>query len=54
MTKNLKRYIFLFNKLQDDDLADDKRDKYEEEIDEIYYELDDDDLAYIAENELEM
>lgn len=54
MSKHLKRYVFLFKQLQDDDLDDDKRDRYEEEIDELYYELDDDDLEYIAENELEM
>lgn len=54
MTKNLKRYIFLFKHLQSEDISEEKREDYENEIDEIYYELDDDDLAYIQEHELEM
>ncbi len=54
MSKHLKRYVFLFKQLQEEDVADELRNKYEEEIDELYYELDDDDLAYISENELEM
>lgn len=54
MSKYLKRYIKIFNELQKDDISDEKRERYEEEIEEIYFELDDEDLAYIAENELEM
>lgn len=54
MSKHLKRYVFIYKKLQDDDLDDSLRDEYEEEIDELYYKLDDDDLEYITENELEM
>ena len=54
MSKHLKRYIFLFQQLETDDLDDDTRDEHENEIDEIYYELDDSDLVYIAEKELEM
>ncbi len=54
MSKHLKRYIYLFKRLIDDDLSESTRDKYEEELDSLYYKLDDDDLEYIAENELEM
>ena len=54
MSQYLKRYVFLFTKLQDNDLDDDLRNEYEDEIDEIYFNLDDDDLEYIAEKELEM
>jgi len=54
MSKHLKRYVYLFKQLQDDDISDAMRDKYEEEIDSLYYELDDDDLEYITNNELEM
>jgi hypothetical protein len=54
MTKALKRYIFLYKKLQSDKIDDDIRDDYESEIDEIYYDLDDEDIDYIVENELEI
>ena len=54
MSKYLKRYVFLFQQLQNDGLDDETRDEYENEIDEIYFSLDDDDLEYIAEKELEM
>jgi len=55
MSKQLKRYIFLYNQLQEDGgVTNELRNKYEEEIDELYYELNDDDLEYISENELEM
>lgn len=53
MSKYLKRYLFLYKQLQEDDITDELRNKYEEEIDELYYELNDDDLEYISENELE-
>jgi hypothetical protein len=54
MSKQLKRYVFLFAQLQGDDIDDDTRNEYEDEIDAIYFDLDDDDLVYIAEKELEM
>lgn len=54
MSKSLKRYIYLVKKLRDDDIDDETRNDYEDEIDKIYYELDDDDLEYIAKKELEM
>jgi len=54
MSKHLKRYVFLYKQLQEDDITNNLRDKYEEEVDELYYKLDDDDLEYISENELEI
>jgi len=53
MSKHLKRYIFIFKQLQED-ISENLRNKYEEEIDELYYELNEDDLEYISQNELEM
>ncbi len=54
MSKYLKRYLYLFKQLQDNNLSDNERNNFEDEIDEIYFDLDDDDLEYIAEKELEM
>lgn len=54
MSQYLKRYVFLYQQLDASGLDDDTRDEYENEIDEIYYELDDEDLEYIVEKELEM
>lgn len=54
MSKYLKQYVFLFKQLQDEDLNNDMRNDYENEIDEIYFDLDDDDLVYIESNELEI
>lgn len=54
MSKYLKRYIYLFKQLQKDDLDEDLRNEYEEEIEEVYYELSNEEIDYIQENELEM
>ena len=54
MSKYLKRYIFLFQQLKTDELDDNIRCDYEDEIDSIYYELDGDDLAYLIEKDIEM
>lgn len=54
MSENLERYVFMFKELQQHDLEDRLRNNYEDEIDELYYNLNDDELEYIAHHELEV
>ena len=54
MSENLERYIFMFNELQQHDLEDRLRNTYEDEIDELYYDLNENDIEYIVSHELEV
>lgn len=54
MSKALKIYKSLYKKIQSDDITDKERIECEEKIEEIYFDLDDNDLMYIERNELEI
>lgn len=54
MSEHLERYIFMIKELQQHDLDDQLRNNYEDEIDELYYDLDEEDLEYIVRYEIEV
>lgn len=47
MSPNLKKYIGIVKKLDAEDLNDDEVDRLEEKLDELYYELSDEEIAYV-------
>lgn len=50
MSPQLKKYLVTMKKLQNEDLVDDEVDKLEEKLEELYYELSDEEIAYVEAN----
>lgn len=47
MSPELKKYIKILKKIEEEDLDDHEIDKLEEKLDELYFDLSDEEVAYI-------
>lgn len=47
MRPELQRYIKIYRKLQDESLSDDKLNDLEEKLENLYYDLTDEEISYV-------